>query len=74
MEPLAIASLVFLLLVAPVWIFLHHATKWHSRKSMTRNHDDLMETLSKAAARMENRIGTLTDILDTDIEQKRSSS
>ncbi len=74
METFAFASLASLLLVAPVWILLHYATKWHSSKSMTRDDDDLLESLSKAASRMESRLGSLTDILETDIEHKRSSS
>jgi len=63
METLAI---LFLVVVAPVWIVFHHITKWRDQKSLSADDEHMLEDLWRSARRMENRIVSLEAILDAE--------
>ena len=71
---LFIPTIVFLVVVAPLWIILHY----NSKKKMTRqlsdeDHDEL-ESLADQAKNMATRIETLEAILDSETPNWRSRS
>lgn len=66
MEVLSILLICFLVIVAPVWILLHYATDWRCRCSITRNDEDVLIDIRRAADNMERRLGALATILDTE--------
>lgn len=58
--------IIFLAVVAPLWIIAHYATAWRKAKSISANDEQLLEELYGSAERMEARIGTLEKILDAE--------
>jgi len=58
--------LVFLVIVAPIWLILHYATRNSASRRLNSKDEALMEDLHDTARKMEERIHTLERILDAD--------
>jgi len=58
--------IVFLIFVAPLWLFLHYRSKKSASTGLS--HEDLqrLESLSEKAASMQSRVDTLERILDAE--------
>ncbi|NIA68018.1 envelope stress response membrane protein PspB [Pelagibius litoralis] len=63
--------IVFLAVVAPIWIIAHYATRWRATKSLSTDEEQLLEELWKSAERMEQRINSLERILDAEVTDWR---
>ena len=57
---------VFLVIVAPIWLILHYATRNSASRRISSKDESLLEDLHETARRMEDRIHTLERILDAD--------
>ena len=57
---------VFLLFVAPFWIFAHYATRWRTARTLSSKDETLLNELRESAERMEQRLGNLERILDAE--------
>ena len=57
---------IFLTIVAPVWIFMHYRSKQKAQGALSDAERDELETLVAQAERMVDRIETLEAILDSD--------
>lgn len=71
MDGIAVALIVFMIFVAPLWVFMHYATKAKKMKSGKPEDRENMEQLWKLAAVMEERLDTLESILETKQEPGR---
>ena len=58
--------LVFLVVVAPAWIFMHYRSKQKTQGTLSENERAELETLALQAERMLERIDTLEAILDAE--------
>ena len=58
--------IVFLVLVAPIWIIAHYTTSWRTSKTLSSEDETLLAELWSSADRMEQRIKTLERILDAE--------
>lgn len=58
--------IVFLAIVAPVWIFMHYRSKQRAQGALTDEERLELDTLSAHAERMVDRIDTLEAILDSE--------
>ncbi len=58
--------IVFLVLVAPIWIIAHYVTRWRTAKVLSAEDERMLAELWELAPRMESRINTLERILDAD--------
>ena len=56
--------IVFLVIVAPIWIIAHYITKWRASKTISGEDEQLLGDLWQSVERMESRIGTIERILD----------
>lgn len=63
--------ILFMIFVAPLWVFMHYATKAKKMKSGSPEDRENMEQLWKLAAVMEERLDTLESILETKQEPGR---
>lgn len=63
-ELFELAVLIFLLIVAPVWIIAHYVTRWRTSKTLTHEDEMRFERLWRQAERMEERLDALERILD----------
>ena len=65
--PLILApTVLFMLVVAPIWIISHYRAKGRTSAALTENERVELERLVDAAAGMRERIDTLESILDAE--------
>ncbi len=57
---------IFLAIVAPIWLVLHYATRNSANRRISSKDEALLEDLNESARKMEDRIHTLERILDAD--------
>jgi phage shock protein B len=58
--------IIFLAVVAPMWIIAHYVTRWRVSKSISADDEQVLSDLWESSARMETRIATLEQILDAE--------
>ncbi|MDR6294094.1 MULTISPECIES: envelope stress response membrane protein PspB [Inquilinus] len=63
--------IIFLVIVAPIWLVLHYVTRWRSSRTLSREDERMLVDLWESAKRMELRIQTLEKILDAEAPQWR---
>jgi phage shock protein B len=66
MDIIMAPTIIFMLFVAPVWIFMHYRSKQKSQGSLSDDERAELEKLAAQAERMIDRIETLEAILDTE--------
>ena len=65
-EFLHVPLILFLVIVAPVWIISHYVTRWRTAKTLSAEDEKMLEELWELAPRMESRINSLERILDAE--------
>ncbi len=58
--------IVFLVVVAPIWIVAHYVTRWRMAKTLSPEDEKQFATLWKTVERMEERMGNIERILDNE--------
>lgn len=66
------AVIVFLVIVAPIWILAHYLTRWRTAKTLSSEDERLLAELRDYADKLERRINTLERILDAEAPHWRS--
>lgn len=69
-----VMAVLFLTIVAPIWIFLHYLTRWRTGKSLSAEDERMLAELWESAQRQENRIASLEKILDAEAPGWRSKT
>lgn len=64
---------VFLVIVAPIWIIAHYLTRWRSNKMLSSEDERLLAELWATSEKMEQRIRTLERILDDEAPHWRET-
>ena len=59
-----VPTIIFMVIVAPAWIFMHYRSKQQVQGSLSETERADLETLTMQAERMLERIDTLEAILD----------
>ena len=59
-----VPTVIFMVVVAPAWIWMHYRSKQHAQGALSENERTELETLALQAERMLERIDTLEAILD----------
>jgi len=67
-----VPTVVFLVIVAPLWILMHYRSKQRARGELSAEERQLLETLAVRADRMAERVETLESILDDETPGWRS--
>ena len=70
-ELLALAIILFLVVVAPLIVVLHFVTKWKESREISTDDEQLLEDLWMLSQRLEERLMTLEEILDEDVPDGR---
>ena len=68
---LFVPAVVFLAVVAPIWIFMHYRSKQQVQGALSEEERLELEALSAEAGRMAERIETLEAILDAQTPEWR---
>ena len=63
---LELPLIVFLVVVAPIWIVAHYVTRWRMAKTLSPEDEKQFATLWKTVERMEERMVNIERILDTE--------
>lgn len=63
---------LFMVIVVPLWLILHYATRNSASRRISSKDEALLEELNESARRMEDRIRTLERILDADTPEWRT--
>lgn len=66
MEFIMAPTIIFMLFVAPIWIFMHYRSKQKSQGALSDAEREELERLQAQAERMIDRIETLEAILDSE--------
>ena len=69
---LFVLGVVFLTIVAPLWIVFHYTSRWRSTRRLSSEDEALLSGLWDDAAKMEERIKSLEAILDADAPDWRT--
>ena len=63
--------ILFLTVVAPLWIIFHYITKIKASKGLSSEDEKMLSEIWESANRMEDRINTLERILDIESPEWR---
>lgn len=76
---LSVPLIIFLAVIAPLWIFFHYVTKWKQMKLAGASEDQTvvekkeLRHMRELAERLEQRIESLETILDADAPDWRKT-
>ncbi|PVZ84852.1 envelope stress response membrane protein PspB [Serratia sp. S1B] len=70
---LAIPLTIFVLFVAPIWLWLHYSSRQQNGIQLSQHEMQRLTQLAQDAARMRERIRALEDILDAEHPNWRES-
>ena len=59
-------AVLLLVVVAPVWIVAHYATRWRTARTLSKEQERVMSDLWELAQGMERRVESLETILDAE--------
>lgn len=71
MELFFVPLVIFMAVVAPLWVLMHYITRWRTAKTLSGEDEKLIQEMWQSAEKMEARIVTLERILDADAPQWR---
>ena len=66
MSMLEVPLILFLVIVAPIWIIAHYVTRWRMAKTLSPEDEKQFAELWRMAERMEERIDSIERILESD--------
>ncbi len=73
MEEIIVAPIIiFMLVVAPIWLILHYRSKRQISQGLTEEEYNQLSELSETADKMADRIKTLEAILDAETPDWRN--
>ncbi|MDX1380322.1 MAG: envelope stress response membrane protein PspB [Xanthomonadales bacterium] len=61
-----VLPVLFLTVVAPLWIVFHYITKWKTMKGLSNEDEKMLAEVWESTRKMEDRILTLERILDVE--------
>jgi len=61
---LHLAIILFLVVVAPVWIIAHYSTSWRRHRGLSTQDEAMLRELHDSAEKISDRLGTIERILD----------
>jgi phage shock protein B len=61
-----VLGIVFLAVVAPIWIVAHYLTRWRRSRTLSSEDERVLGDLYEAAGKMEARLAALERALDAE--------
>lgn len=68
---LFVPMVLLVVVVAPIWIIAHYATRWRQTRMLSSEDEKMLAELWGSVDRMESRINTLERILDAEVADWR---
>ena len=66
-----VIALLFVVIVAPIWLVLHYTTMWKKNRGLTAEDEMGLQKLREAAEKLEGRLKTMERILDDEVPDWR---
>ncbi len=66
LEDLIVIPVLFMLVVAPLWLILHYSFRFKAARSLSRADEETLAELWRLSETLEQRIETLETILDAE--------
>ena len=66
-----VVAILFMVVVAPLWILLHYSTRWKSTKTISNEDENILGELWESAERIEDRLNNIERILDVESPEWR---
>ncbi|CAO3353462.1 envelope stress response membrane protein PspB [Azospirillum melinis] len=67
-----VLAVLFMVVVAPVWIVFHYITKWRSQRGLSAQDERLLAELWEISNRLETRVHALERVLDAEAPNWRN--
>lgn len=67
-----VLAVLFMVVVAPVWIVFHYITKWRAQRGLTAQDERLLAELWEISNRLEARVHALERVLDAETPNWRN--
>ena len=61
-----VLGIIFLVVVAPIWIVAHYLTRWRRSRKLSAEDERSLGELFEAARKMEGRLAALERVLDAE--------
>jgi phage shock protein B len=61
-----VIGIIFMAVVAPLWMLLHYTTRWKSTKTISGEDENILSDLWESAERIESRLNNIERILDVE--------
>ena len=68
---LMVPMIIFMVVVAPVWLVLHYKSQSKMNRGLTEDESETLVKLTQQAQRMSDRVTTLEKILDAEVPDWR---
>ena len=69
---LFVPAMLFMVIVAPLWLIFHYVTVWKTQRNAGRADSGALNAMSDTAHRLESRIAALEKLLDAEAPGWRS--
>lgn len=66
-----VLMILFLTIVAPLWIIFHYVTIWRSQRGVSQTDEQVLSDVWDSAQRLEDRINTLERITEDETPEWR---
>ena len=66
LEFIFVPLIIFLAVVAPIWIIAHYVTRWRQTKTLSSEDEKMLTEMWESASRMDSRLNALERILDSE--------
>ena len=71
---LAVPAILFMVIVAPLWLIFHYVTVWKTQRNAGRADQGAMDMMWGTARRLEDRVAALEKLLDAEAPGWRSKT
>jgi phage shock protein B len=72
LELLFVPAVLFMVIVAPLWLIFHYVTVWKTQRNAGRADPGAVNSMWETARRLENRVAALEKLLDAEAPGWRS--
>jgi phage shock protein B len=72
LEILFVPAILFMVIVAPLWLIFHYVTLWRTQRHAGRVDQTTLNDMWGTAHKLETRVGALEKLLDAEVPGWRS--
>ena len=72
MDFLVVPAILFMVIVAPLWLIFHYVTLWKTQKQAGRMDQGALDAMWGTANKLEGRVSALEKLLDAEVPGWRS--